>query len=248
MKKNIINKLVVASALFIGLSSCEKETNDTTPMREIPNAAYVQWINATVNSSNRNFIFVNGIRTNGTGVAYGSVFPTSSYAFAVFPGSNGINVRDTLTTSTQLQNQFTHTFEAGKNYTLFTYDTITSPKKIVVENNFEIPADSTARLRFANLIYSATVPTNVDVYSVRMQNNVFTNVPAGTVTGFIPHPSAILDTLYIREAGTSTQLFLLPVNLNRKRSYTAVYRGSHRVPPVATPTTTPRTATLHANN
>ncbi len=239
MKKNLINKLVIASALFIGLSSCEKETQDTTPMREIPNAAYVQWMNATVNS-NRNFIFINGVRTNGTTVAYGTTFPTSSYAFAVFPGSNGINVRDTLVTSTQLQNQFTHTFEAGKSYTLFTYDTITAPKKIIVENNFEIPADSSARLRFANLIYNPTAVANVDVFSFKSQTNVFTNIPVGNVTNFVPFNSATLDTLYVRETGTSIQLAKLAVNLNRKRSYTAVYRGSHR--------STTKTISVHANN
>jgi hypothetical protein len=244
MKKNLINKLVITSALFIGLSSCDKETQDTTPLRDIPNEAYVQWINATVNSSNRNFIFVNGVRTNGTGVAYGSTFPASSYAFAVFPGTTGINVRDTLVTSTQLQNQFVHDFAAGKNYTVFTYDTITNPKKIVVENNFELPEDGTARLRFANLIYSATAVPNVDVFSLKSQTNVFTNIPAATVTNFIPFNAATSDTLSIRQTGTSTELVRLPVNLNRKRSYTAVYRGSHR----PLPTTTPKTATLHANN
>jgi len=240
MKKTIINKLVIAAALFITLSSCEKESNDNTPLREIPNAAYVQWINATVNSSNRNFIFINGIRTNGNGVAYGSTFPTSSYAFAVFPGSNGISIRDTLVTTTQVPNQFTQTFEANKNYTLFTYDTITSPKKIVVENNFEIPEDSSARLRFANLIYNPTAVPNVDVFSFKSQTNVFTNIPVGTVTNFIPYLSANQDTLYVRETGTSNLMAKLAINLNRKRSYTAVYRGSHR--------STTKLISVHANN
>lgn len=238
MKKKFIY-FTAALGLVIGAVSCEKESNDITPTRNIPNMSYVQWYNATVNST-RNFIYVNGIPANGNAVAYGASFPTSSYAFALYSGSNGIAIRDTLSTTTQVQQQFVHNFEAGKNYSIFTYDTITAPKRIVVENNFEIPADSSARLRFANLIYNPTAIPNIDVFSFQHNANIFTNVPAGSVTNFVPFNSAVTDTLYFRNTGTLTNLLKVPINLNRKRSYTVIYRGSYR--------STTKTTTVIANN
>lgn len=238
MKKKIFN-ISAALGLVIAAASCTKESNDITPTRDLSNQSFVQFFNATVNSS-RNFIYVNGVQANGNSAGYGVSFPTSSYAFALYSGSVGITIKDTLSTTTQLPQQFVQTFQPGRNYSIYTYDTITAPKRIVVENSFEIPADSSARLRFANLIYNPTAIPNVDVFSYRQNANVFTNVPVATLTNYIPFESGVSDTLYFRNAGTTTQLLKLPISLSRKRSYTLIYRGSYR--------STTKTTTLQANN
>jgi len=121
--------------------------------------------------------------------------------------------------------------EAGKSYTIFTYDTITSTKQVTILNNIEIPTDSSARLRFANFIYNTTPVANVDVYSFRKPGTkVFSNIATNQVTDFIPYSSLQTDTLYVYAAGTTSPLIakqLVP-SLVPSRSYTSVYNGSYR--------------------
>lgn len=236
MKKNVYS-LIILISLIAGITSCRKKSADITPVKTA-DKAFVQWYNATVNSS-RNYIYVNGNPANGTAVAYGASFPASSYAFMLYPGSNGITIKDTLTTTTQAAQNFVQSFQAGKNYTIFTYDTITAPKRIVVENAFDVPVDNTARIRFANLIYNPTAIPNVDISSFR-RGPMFDNIPVATVTGFITMDAGVTDTLYVKQTGTSTLLFKTAMNLIQGRSYSAIYRGSYR--------TTTKTVSIVGNN
>jgi hypothetical protein len=112
---------------------------------------------------------------------------------------------------------------------MFIYDTITSPKQLTVETAIEIPLDTTARLRFANFVFSKTAVPAVDVYSVKRKANVFSNIATTQVTAFIPFAAALSDTLLVRETGTTTQLAALNnINPARKRSYTVVFRGRYQ--------------------
>jgi hypothetical protein len=115
-----------------------------------------------------------------------------------------------------------------------------SPKQKTVKNDIIIPDDTTARVRFANFIYSKTPVPNVDLFSVKRNANVFTNVATTDVTGYIPFNSAVTnataDTLMVRETGTTILLAQLNTYLPiRKRSYTLVLRGSYKA---ATPAKT----------
>ncbi|MBU3743935.1 MAG: hypothetical protein FGM61_05210 [Sediminibacterium sp.] len=57
-----------------------------------------------------------------------------------------------------------------------------------------------------------------------------TNISPTAVSSYISFPSRLNDTLQVREAGTSTVLAQLNGFLGTdKRSYTLIYRGSHRV-------------------
>lgn len=229
MKKNIFYMLLM-SGLIASIAGCKKESNDTTVFDGIQGKAKVQYYNATVGSL-RNFIYVNGKPANGATVAYGAMFPASSLAFTVDPGNLTINIKDTLSTSTQLPINFDFAFEADKTYTIFAFDTITAPSRMIVANTFTIPDnDTTAMLRFGNFIYHPTpsqVP-NVDVYSARKKAIVFQNIPTAGLTNFAPFTSGVSDTLTIRPTGTTTSLITIPMNLMKGRSYTAVYRGSYR--------------------
>jgi hypothetical protein len=207
---------------------------------EFNNKAFVQVYNGTLNSA-RNYVYVDGNAMTGATVAYGATFPSTPSNFSVTSGIRAFLIRDTSSTIlTQPFMSFGANFETNKYYTIFMYDTLTSPKQKMVNNDIIIPADTTARVRFANFIFSKTAVPNVDLYSVKRAANVFTNVAVTDVTGYIPFNSAVItaasDTLLVRETGTTILLAQLNAYMPiAKRSYTLVLRGSYKA---ATPAKT----------
>ena len=195
------------------------------------NSTMVQVFNATVRST-RNYIYVDGAPVSGAAVAAGGVFPATSYAFKVNGGLRAFLIKDTLATTTQLPLSFAENMQVARSYTIFTYDTITSPKQVTILNNIVVPTDTSSRLRFANFIYNTAGLPNVDVYSFRRGTSapVFTDIPVTGVTNFIPYPSGITDTLYVYATGTTSPLIVktLVPNLIPQRSYTAAYNGSFK--------------------
>ncbi len=160
----------------------------------------------------------------------GSIFPTTGAGFMVNPGPRAFLVRDTLPTTTQVPLSFAENLQVNKRYTIFLYDTITSPKQKTVETTIVTPTDTTCRLRFANFIYNPTAVANVDVFSYKRASNIFTNMAVTDVSGFIPYPSRLADTLDIKETGTANVMLrvIFTSGLTDQRNYTLVYRGSYR--------------------
>lgn len=234
--KKIYSYSYLLATMFVLLMGCKKYILDTTPQTsDFSNRTVAQLFVATVNAT-RNFIFVEGNQINGAALSTGSIFPgTGLNSFAVDPGLRRFLVLDTQTVKTPVTTQvplsFAENMQVGKNYTVFMYDTITTPKQKTVMTNIVVPTnDTTSRLRFANFIYNPTDVPAVDIYSFKKAANIFTNIPVTGVTEFIDYPSLVsLDTLYIRETGTLNQLLKVSMSsLTRKRNYTFVYRGSHR--------------------
>lgn len=216
--------------------SCSKSNKDPQPQfSDLNNSSLVQVFIATVNAS-RNVVLIDGKRVSRPTLASGLSFPTSvypstntGYAFAVPGGLRAFLIQDTLAATTQKPLAFSANMEVGKNYTVFMYDTITSPKQLTVETPIEIPADGSARIRFANFIYDANAVPAVDVFSTRRNQTLFTNINRTEVTSFIPTPSVLNDTLIVRETGTVNELTRVTgFNPAKQRSYTLVYRGSYR--------------------
>ena len=234
--------------------SCERETPHIAPQGNVSDGATAQVFNATVKAA-KNYVYVDGVPVSGIVFAYQGVFPGTAYGFKVSPGSRTFIIKDTTSTTTQVPLTFTQNMDAGKSYTIFTYDTITSTKQVTITNDIVVPTDTSSRLRFANFIYNPTAVANVDVYSYRripgtpvlvstpVLNNanilvpvftgstpVFANVPTNQVTPFIPYASGITDTLYVFAAGTTSPLLskgfvASPVPT---RSYTSTHNGSYR--------------------
>jgi len=215
--------------------SCVKEIGKEVALEQTDysSKAFVQVYNGTLSSA-RNYIYVDGAPVNGASLAYAATFPATPALFAITSGYRAFLIRDTSSTIlTQPAMSFAENFQATANYTIFMYDTLTSPKQKIVQNNIIIPTDTSARIRFANFIFSTTAVPNVDLFSVRRAANIFTNVPITDVTSYIPHPSSSKtvenDTLYVRETGTLVTLATLngfaPV---AKRSYTLVFRGRYQ--------------------
>lgn len=226
----LVTLLISVAIIYCG---CDKETPAVaTVSSDFSNAAQVQVFNGTVKSATRNYVYVDGTPVSGVTFSSGGVFPATAYAFNVRAGLRAFLIKDTLSTSTQAALSFGQTMEATKFYTIFMYDTITSPKQVTVTNNIVVPSDTSSRLRFANLIYNTTAVPNVDVYSYRRGTSapVFTNIPTTGVTDFIPYASGLTDTLYVYATGTTSPLIVktLVSSLTPQRSYTAAYNGSYR--------------------
>lgn len=230
MTQHTINKLAIASLFTLALFACKKDmTLFHTEQQDLSKKALVKVYSATLGAT-RNYVYFDNLPVTGAGLAYGGLFPSVSFYAAIDAGTKNVEIKDTLITTKQTPAKFSSKFEAGKYYTIFTYDTLTATKQIAVEDKLVVPADTTARIRFANLIYSRTTIPAVDVYSVKRQANVFTNIPVAGVTDFIPYASDISDTLFVRAAGTSTNLTQLNALLPReKRSYTVVFRGVYQL-------------------
>ncbi|MEO7984575.1 MAG: hypothetical protein ABI688_10880 [Bacteroidota bacterium] len=232
--KIIITSLgvVAASSMYI---SCVKGAPDKVAVTDsdFSNKALVQVFVATVNAT-RNYIYVDNAPVNGAPIVSGSIFPAVGTGFNLTGGVRSFLVRDTQTITTPVTTQiplnFAQNLQAGKHYSVFLYDTITTPKQKTVVDNIVIPTDTTAKIRFANFIYNPTIVPAVDVFSFYRNINIFTNVAVTDVTDFVAYPSRLtLDTLYIRETGTMNLLLKIPITLlTPKRSYTLVYRGSYR--------------------
>jgi hypothetical protein len=222
--------------------SCTKTFDEKTVQQtDFSNSTLAQVFIATVGAS-RNTVSVDNKTASGL-LTSGTLFP-GAHGISVEPGLRSFLIKDTLRTSTQLPLAFAENMQPGKHYTIFAYDTITSPKQITVVDNIEIPADTTARLRFANFIHNSFAVPGIDVYSVKLARNIFTNVIKTQVTDFIPYRAASKttayisgsnDTLHLRETGSTTNIISINgFNPTEKRSYTIVYRGSHRGVRIAT--------------
>lgn len=231
MKSNLKYTLGLLTLVVTLLTSCEKTFDEKLAQDKNigDQSGIVQLYIATVGAT-RNYIYVDGVPQNGAALTAGSVFPTVGYGFVVPMGQRVFQVRDTLRTSTQVPISFDNIMEWGKNYTIFTYDTITAVKQKTVTTTITIPSDTSCMVRFAHFAYSSAAVPNIDIYSFKRMGNVMTNLSPTAVSSYISFPSRLNDTLQVREAGTSTVLAQLNGFLGTdKRSYTLIYRGSHRV-------------------
>ena len=230
MKQYIIKSLAFASLAVILFAACKKDlTLFHTEQQDLSNKSMVKVYSSTL-GANRNYVYFDNLPVTGAGIAYGNLFPSVSFYAAIRPGNLSVEIRDTLLTTTQNAIRYSSNFQAGKFYTIFTYDTLNAAKQVTVEDKIVVPNDTTARIRFANMIYSKTAVPAVDIYSIKQKANIFTNVPVTSVTDFIPFASDISDTLFVRATGTTIALTQLNAIVAReKRSYTVVFRGVYQL-------------------
>jgi len=163
---------------LIMLVSCKKETGreHSPDDSDFTNKSFVQVYNGIVNST-RNYVYVDASQLTGSLLAFNSTFPSTPSNAAITSGYKTFLVKDTLPTSTQVPLSFAEVLQPKSYYTIFLYDSLNSPKKKIVQNNIVIPDDTTARVRFANFIYSSTAVPNVDIFSLKRGANVFQALP-----------------------------------------------------------------------
>ncbi|HEY6504779.1 MAG TPA: hypothetical protein VIZ28_12440 [Chitinophagaceae bacterium] len=218
------------------------------------NKSLVQVYNASINTQ-RTFFYADGNKLNGAALIYTQTTATnaahtgSGLTFILDPGLHSFLIRDTLLTSVQTPISFSGNLDANKFYTVFTYDTMNASKQKSVLADLVIPTDSTARLRFANFVYwKSGIPPPMDIFSKRLNANIFSNINYTDVTGFIPYASMVSDSLIVRTAGTMIALDTLAVSsFTPKRSYTLVFRGRYVTNEIGG-ALFPRTLASYANN
>jgi hypothetical protein len=232
----LANKLLyITGASLVSISlliSCQRETF-APPVKEnfdLGDKAFVRLYNGALGTS-RNYLFLNETPLTGAAVGYGGFFPASAGYYSAIPaGQMNLTIKDTITAAVQPAVPVAANFEAGNRYTIFTYDTATQAKQLTVQDQIEVPADTTARVRFVNIPFSRNAIPNVDVYSKRKGANVFSNISLNSATDFIPYEAAQTDTLYVRVAGSEIGLdTLLTFSPARKRFYTLVFRGNYNI-------------------
>lgn len=217
------------------IMSCTKRYLDRKASFDdnVDSKAQIQVYNAALNTQ-RNFVFMDGKRLSGTPMVYtqttttNAAYTGSGLIYAIEPGLHAMMIRDTLITSTQPLMQFAGNYDPKKNYTIFTYDSTNTVKHKAVETIIEVPADTTARVRFANFVFLKTgTPPNIDIYSTRKKANVWENIPLTTVTDFMPYESRVNDSLIVRPTGSMTGLDTAVFNFTPKRSFTLIFRGRY---------------------
>jgi hypothetical protein len=244
--KSIITTLGAVAVVACIAVSCDKQVGKevATENTDFSDKAFVQLYNAISGSPTTIQVSVDANSVTGAGVGLGGTFPSTPANISVQNGFRAFLIRDAATTTTFPYISFAENLQAGSYYTIFAYDTVISPKQKIVKNNIVIPSDTTARLRFANFVYNPTaLPTGFDIYSVKRQAVIFSNVHETEVTEYIPIASASTDTFYLRMNGTNVNMQNLDTTgktvmvdirsiftPTRLRSYTLIFRGSYRIP------------------
>jgi hypothetical protein len=234
MFKMIYMKMKLFSILaVIGLlTACKKDFDGrTSESVGTENKAFIRFVPGSL-AATRNFITLDGARLNGTPLAMGAVFPGASTvtAFAtILPGARTIRVFDSAAVPMQTPVSVSATFDAGKFYSVYTYDTSNAVKALIQNDVFTVPSDTTANVKFVNIIYSSSAIPNVDLYSRRKRANIATNIAPLASSNYIPHISGLTDTLEVRATGTTTTLAIFNGHtFNAKRTYNVVFRGRYQ--------------------
>ena len=238
-------KYLCTSALAVlVLSACEKKLS--VPQDEITAGTTYMKVYVASPGVLRNYVFVNDRQVTGAALASGGLFPLSSASPGILfqhnnlfsvqqneikPIPQRITIRDTALVTTQPVTNLVTNLETLSYYTLFLTDSSLRPNPLLVKDNIVPVADTTARIRFANLPFSPLAIPNMDIFSVKANANIFSNVPIQTITDFRAYASALNDTLHVRAAGTTTNLASINgIVTTQKRYYTLVFRGSYRSP------------------
>ncbi len=135
-------KIIIPGLAAVALSSvylsCTKDVPNVGVLDPgLSSGATVQVFNATVKST-RNYIYVDGVSVSGAVLNYGAIFPATAIAFNVKAGMRSFLIQDTTPATLQVPITFSQDMAAGKSYTIFTYDTITSVKQATVTNNIVV--------------------------------------------------------------------------------------------------------------
>jgi len=229
-------RLIMPFIFFIAMIvACKKDEFARTvdEIKALDTTSLIKVYNATV-SSPLTLVYINDKKISGTAFGYGGLFPATTTYAAITPGNVNIKIKDTNTVSPKVILSINTTLDKAKYYSVLLFDTANKSKFMLVEDDIHRPADSSARIRFANLVFSSVPVTNVDIYSQNLKKNVFTNIPREYITPFIDHPSKKTDTFYVRATGTTTNLvtnnttnatiFTPGVH----RHYTIIFRGRYQ--------------------
>jgi hypothetical protein len=232
--------LIATSFLTIAFASCEKGTGyiDTSLPAE---GAKVKFINGSYNSpsvifygKDTTFKFSGNLAATGgvlQGTGVGATYPSNDYA--VFAPYNDVLKVKIPTNSTvtpgAIYDLGNLKIENGKMYSVFLTDSFPAISTVIVPDelkNFNVISDSFYSARFVNLIYGVPSGPAVDVFSVKENAVIMSNIPYKGVTSFKDMKVfSTADEIQVRAAGTTTILAKLAFTPVSKRTYTWFVRG-----------------------
>jgi hypothetical protein len=240
--KKYISSILLLSFTIVLLWSCDEKIELVSSTSSPSGLAYIKIGQYSPNFrtvfGNRDSInvYANGVKLNGNFLTYGSIFPSTSNLYAAVPAGtqalritvNGVNTPDSITLAT-----ITKTLTAGNYYSFMLTDsalTTNESKQIFVQDNPVISDTSHITVRFIHAVLNDTLGKNVDVFSMRLNANIFSNVAPGTTTPFISEPYFFIsDTLIVKRAGINFELArvtTVATPIQRQRAYTLIYKGN----------------------
>lgn len=240
MTKYINKYILVFSITAIAFQACSKEFNDPTLRNDdIGGVATVKVFNAAM-ATQRNNIFVDGVRQMRTAFAYGGAVPAHAgdLGFTLAPGVRNIIIRDTLNTSTQPVLSFAIDAKAGKSYSVFMYDSLTDVKQLNVENNFIKPPANKALIRFVNLLYSKRAVPDVTVSDTTNRTVLWSGIAKTQVTEYVEVEAGSSSVYNFFDPIGGRSFGLLSLTPTPGRVYTIILRGSYLTPVLPAPAAT----------
>ncbi len=235
MKKQFLTSIKFAIALLV-LASCKKEKDVNSMVPEeyaqvsLHNIAIINNYGASKTQKPVD-VFVDNQKINGSGpISYpGTV--TGIYV-GMKTGSHAIAIKDTAAANPAEYYAGTINVEAGKSYSVFAYDSLTSGKvkSLFLPNDRTLPA-SGANIRFLNFSMNAG-PVDVWLFtgttdSVKVYSAVDYVGSHSSTAGLetFKAVNAGTYTLRARAAGTNTNIASLAVTVANPKIYTFFLRG-----------------------
>jgi hypothetical protein len=174
------------------------------------------------------FIYANGQKLNGLSLGYGNI-PSGSVKFDI------INARMDLTVVPNIPKfiagdtlgSFTATLDKGKFYSMYIGDTVPNVRVTIKEDILSIPDPLTYKIRIANFSMNNNPTDTFNLFSVRQNAEIITDIAHKNVSDWVQIPIPILnDTLIFRKKGTVLPILTASVPPNAaQRMLTIVARG-----------------------
>jgi hypothetical protein len=230
--------------LFAALFACEKDLIEANRQWEFadPTKANLKVVNAYTSNIpagatgvgvTRFYIYQNTDKLNGNALSANGNWPGSATYASVNTGETAFNfvldrrvgndygkpVKGDTAFSGKVK------MEAGKFYTMFMIGEAPTQTLWTVEDKLIEPKENFYAARFVNLaIYPSTAPRPIDIYSRREKRNIVSKLEYKSITDFIeiplPDRAIATDTLDVRDAGTTKNLYSSFLTPTSRRSYT----------------------------
>jgi uncharacterized protein DUF4397 len=234
-------RILAALLAAVTISACGDEVDPISPVRGPEPAARIKFFNFGVKSPGVNF-YANDTKMTAISSATGSESTTgTTYTnagagalyVAIAPGAYTFTGRIAAATNKDLAiSSTTQTIATGKSYSFFqsgVYDSTTkSVDSFVIEDNWTVPTDTLAHVRFVNAISNAA---NSLQLVIKSQATGSTEIAIGGptaykgATAFVPVPGSVYD-LYGRYPGSATNVFTRTgVSFLGRRVYTITALG-----------------------
>lgn len=210
IRNSVLTALVPA---FFAVVGCSDDNNPVAP--NTPTTAQVTVVHASPNAPAVDIVIDNAAPPAVEDLA----FPTNTGYVALTAGSRNVKVNVANTATTVINADLP--LVAGKVYSVFAIDSVSSIEPLVLEDDLTAPAAGKAHVRFVHL--SPDAPA-VDV-AVTSGPVVFGNVAFRGFQGFTPLDAGTYN-LEVRVAGTATVALPLPnITLTAGKIYTVFARG-----------------------